>query len=125
MPSNHLQADILEVAYAACLLEEQGSWGAAPSSSTQQLSLRTSNPSVRSSSCGISSSGASSHGNSRLPDEALAVMAEKLAQQVLQPQDPAAAATAQLQVSCFLQAGHSAEQCSLIRWRYMQTGITG
>jgi hypothetical protein len=88
------QADILEVAYAACLLEEQGSWGAVPSSTTQQLTLRTSAAASRSSSGSASNTG----GSSRLPDDALAVMAERLAQQVLQPQDPAAAATAQLQV---------------------------
>jgi hypothetical protein len=97
------QAAILELAYAACLLEEQRSWGAAPSNSNaQQLSLRVSTPRSRTSSTGMSSSGssASSASSSRLSDEALGVMAEMLAQQVLQPQDLAAAATAQLQVRC-------------------------
>lgn len=97
--SNCLQTDILEVAYTACLLEEQGSWGAAPSSNTQQLALRTSNTSykIRSSSGSVNGSSSGSS-NSRLSKEALTLMAERLAQQVLQPQDPAAAATAQLQV---------------------------
>jgi hypothetical protein len=101
-------------------LEEQGSWGAAPSSNTQQLSLRPSTTSnkIRSSS-GSANGSSSGSSNTRLSDEALAVMADLLAQQVLHPQDPAAAATAQLQVKRL--AKQSGVQCMLLRNALIRT----
>lgn len=70
---------MLLLAYTACMLEEQGCWApATPAGATQlpKLTLRTSR---------------------KLPEDALAAMADRLAQHVTAPEDPAAAATALLQ----------------------------
>eukprot|EP00878_Enallax_costatus_P006165 GHUV01006464.1.p2 GENE.GHUV01006464.1~~GHUV01006464.1.p2 ORF type:complete len:101 (-),score=31.31 GHUV01006464.1:72-374(-) len=74
-----LQAGLVELAYAACLLEEQGSWQTTDEAAAGSLSV-----------C---------NNGRRLSEHELAVMAEQLAQQLTSPQDQAAAATAALQAS--------------------------
>jgi hypothetical protein len=121
MDAKCLQCDAVEVAYLACLLEEQRAW---PS-----LEPRSSSPNTRRSStagtpvpqeAAAETTAAAEPpqqqqqpqhvqlqqkqqltlcNTSKLPEAALAAMAERLRRELLQPADPAAAATARLQVS--------------------------
>lgn len=77
------QAGLVELAYTACLVDEQGSWHAPDASADDGATAALS----------IVNNG------QRIPDEALSGMASQLAQELMSPQDPAAAATAALQAS--------------------------
>jgi hypothetical protein len=113
-----LQCDAVEVAYVACLLEEQQAWSLRPAV--------TSTPAADSSPPPADAAGAEAAGtdaadpaptqpsaapaiqqqqqqlticsNAKLPEAALAVMADRLHDELARPADPAAAATAHIQV---------------------------
>lgn len=86
LPVNALQCDAVEVAYLACLLEEQAAWpaatqkggGSAAAADGQQQRLTL---------C-----------SGKLSEDVLAIMAERVRQKLVHPVDPATAATAHLQV---------------------------
>lgn len=69
----------MELAYAACLLDEQHGWQTPDELEGVALSVY--------------------NNGQQISDLELSVMAEQLAQQLTSPQDPAAAATATLQAS--------------------------
>lgn len=96
-----MQIDVVEVAYAACLLEEQ-SWS---------LSTMTAPSVAAAASDGAAPEEAAASETqpqpqqpmtlctpAKLPQAVLASMADTLRQHLVEPADPAAAATAQLQV---------------------------
>jgi len=95
-----VQIDVVEVAYAACLLEEQHSWS---------LSTVTAPSVTASASDGAAPEEAAASEiqpqqpvtlctATKLPQAVLASMADTLRQHLVEPADPAAAATARLQV---------------------------
>lgn len=122
MPAKCLQCDAVEVAYLACLLEEQRAWPSLEPRSSSPNTRRSSTagtPVPQEAAAETTAAAESSQQQqqqpqhaqlqqkqqltlcsaSKLPEAALAAMAERLRRELLQPADPAAAATARLQVN--------------------------
>lgn len=122
MPAKCLQCDAVEVAYLACLLEEQRAWPSIEPRSSSPNTRRSSTagtPVPQEAAAETTAAAESSQQQqqqpqhaqlqqkqqltlcsaSKLPEAALAAMAERLRRELLQPADPAAAATARLQVN--------------------------
>lgn len=81
-----LQCDAVEVAYLACLLEEQAAWPAA----TQEGGASAAAADGQQQRLTLCSG--------KLSEDVLAIMAERVRQELVHPVDPATAATAHLQV---------------------------
>lgn len=122
MAAKCLQCDAVEVAYLACLLEEQRAWPSIEPRSSSPNTRRSSTagtPVPQEAAAETTAAAESSQQQqqqpqhaqlqqkqqltlcsaSKLPEAALAAMAERLRRELLQPADPAAAATARLQVN--------------------------